>query len=514
MPQSLDVLIVEDNEDDFILIINELKKTGREIRASRVETAKEMRAALKKQHWDLVISDYALPSFSAFDALEIFHQSKLDIPLIVVSGTIGEDLAVKLMKSGAHDYVMKDKLGRLVPAIRRELRDSAIRREHARMEAQMLQSQKLESLGVLAGGIAHDFNNILTRVIGNLSLIKMGIEEGEDVSEALEEAAGAARNAKSLTQQLLTFSKGGSPVKMTDSIESLLRGTSKFMLSGSRNSCEFIIQENLWTADFDKGQISQVIQNLVLNADQAMPAGGTINIEAKNLHVDKRGIPRHAFVKPGRFVSVSVSDQGVGIPEEHLDRIFDPYFTTKQEGSGLGLAVSYAIVKKHDGYLFAESKSGKGSTFTILLPASEKPVSDLTIPPPVPVRGRGSVLIMDDEPGIRVLASKLLMKLGYETDTAVDGREAIEKYIKANKAGEGFDIVLMDLTVPGGMGGREAVCEILDFDPDACCIVSSGYSTDPVMSEHEKYGFRGVATKPYNAEELSQAISHVLEKRN
>ena len=382
--------------------------------------------------------------------------------------------------------------------------------EQKKMEEEVQRAQKLESLGIIAGGIAHDFNNLLTGIIGNISLAKMHFAMGRKPNQALEEAEKAGVRAKALTQQLLTFSKGEAPIRKTASIAHLLRDTARFVLSGSRITCEFGFEEGLWAVEIDKEQISRVFENLILNADQAMPDGGILRIHAENEVVELTDRSDQSSVEPGRFVKIRFVDQGVGIPAENLSRVFDPYFTTKQGGTGLGLATSHSVIRKHNGLITVESVPGKGTVFTILLPASEKSLSAQAEKEKEAeealLRGSGRILIMDDDPGIRILISRTLETLGYDTDSAVDGSEAIDKYRAAMEGGKPFDAVIMDLTVPGGMGGREAMERLLLLDPNAVGIVSSGYSDDPVVSDFRRYGFSGVAKKPYNVTGLAAAL--------
>ncbi len=382
--------------------------------------------------------------------------------------------------------------------------------ERKRMEEEIMKARKLESLGVLAGGIAHDFNNMLTAVLGNISFAKHFADpENSKLLRRLAEAEKASLRARDLTQQLLTFSRGGAPIKETVSLVELLKGTSEFALSGSNVVCEFSILDDLWPVDADQGQISQVIENLIINANQAMPEGGTIQVRAENVTVGTGNIL--PLVK-GQYVKVSVTDHGLGIPKEHLLKLFDPYFTTKQEGSGLGLATAYSIIKKHGGYITADSELGVGTTVNFYLPASEKPVpAKEGEEERLPV-GEGKVLVMDDEDSVREVAGDMLAQMGYEVAFAKDGAEAIELYKKANETARPFDAVIMDLTVPGGMGGKEALQALVAIDPEVKAIVSSGYSKDPVMAEFRKHGFKGVVAKPYRIQELGRALDDVLKR--
>ena len=278
------------------------------------------------------------------------------------------------------------------------------------------------------------------------------------------------------------------------------------MLRGSKSICEFSISEDLWPVEVDIGQISQVINNIVINANQAMPEGGTIQVAAENLIIDDR---QSLSLKPGRYIRISISDQGIGISEKYTSKIFDPYFTTKQEGSGLGLATTFSIIKKHDGHITVESQPGVGTTFQIYLPASDKAVpekEEVKL-----IKGRGRILVMDDEASLRKMIGKMLKKLGYEAEFAKDGAEAVEMYQAAWEAGEPYDAVILDLTVPGGMGGKECVKKLLETDPDVKAIVSSGYSEDQVLANYQEYGFKGVIPKPYDSLSLGKVLREVIK---
>ena len=380
--------------------------------------------------------------------------------------------------------------------------------EKRKMEQDLLRAQKLESVGILAGGIAHDFNNILTAILGNANLAKMYAADNK-IKEKLTKIEKASLQAKDLTQQLLTFSKGGAPVKKTTSIRELIKDSASFALRGSNVRCHFYIPDDLWPVDIDEGQISQTISNIIMNADQAMPEGGVIQVRAENVVVTaKQQLPLL-----GKYIEISIADQGVGIPEKHLDKIFDPYFTTKQKGSGLGLATTYSIVKKHNGHITAESKVGEGTTFRIWLPASRKIFERKEKPPSKMVGGEGRILLMDDEESILEAAGEVLQHLGYTVEVARDGEEAVDIYAKALEE-EPFDAVIMDLTIPGGMGGKEALSRLMEIDPSVKAIVSSGYSTSPIMADYKKYGFKGVVAKPYSVEELSEILHQILGNQN
>ncbi len=379
--------------------------------------------------------------------------------------------------------------------------------EKRRMEDELMKMDKLKSVGLLAGGIAHDFNNVLTSVVGNISLAKMHIDAENMAYERLVKAEKASQRATDLASRLLTFSKGGEPVKESASIVDILKESSGFDLSGSHIASEFIIAEDICNVDVDTGQMSQVFSNLIINALQAMPHGGKIIYSVNNVLVDGSKMPG---LEDGAYIHISVKDTGTGIPKEDLPKIFDPYFTTKPEGSGLGLASAYSIIKRHSGHITVESKQGLGTIFHIYLPASVRMSACNVSAEQGIATGHGKVLVMDDEKIVRDVSGEMLKSLGYEVEFANDGTEAIEIYQKALEAGRPFDVVIMDLTIPGGVGGKEAIQKLRGIDPDVKAIVSSGYSNDPIMADSPKYGFRGVIIKPYRIEGFSKTLHEVI----
>lgn len=381
--------------------------------------------------------------------------------------------------------------------------------DRKKMEQELLQVKKLESIGILAGGIAHDFNNLLTAILGNISLAKMYVMEKE-VYNNLIEIEKASLRAKDLTQQLLTFSRGGIPIKKTSNIAALLRDSTDFALHGSNVKCDFFISPDLWLTDVDEEKIKQVINNLIINSIQAMPDGGIIQVKADNVTIGQDSV---LPLKSGYYVKLSFKDTGDGILEEHLQKIFDPYFTTKPNGSGFGLTIAYSIVKNHEGYLTVESRPHFGTIFSVYLPASPQETYDKKEEQRL-ISGHGRILLMDDEEPVRVVTGKMLRHLGYEFESVNDGKEAIHVYKEAKKSGNKFDMVIMDLTIPGGMGGKETIKKLLELDPNVKTIVASGYSNDPVMSEYKKYGFYGFVSKPFTIAELGQILHRVSKGVN
>lgn len=379
-----------------------------------------------------------------------------------------------------------------------------------KMEQERLRIDKLESLGILAGGIAHDFNNILTVILGNIELVDLECKTNSRCQKYLEEADEACRRAQHLAKQLLTFSKGGMPLKKPVDPASLILDAVPLALSGSQSAVETLFDENLWPIEVDEDQMHQVINNILINADQAMPTGGRITVAVQNCQVTPAlGLP----LAEGRYVRISITDHGVGISPKDLEKIFDPYFTTKQLGNGLGLTSAYSIVKNHRGHISVESRPGKGSCFHIYLPVS--PVAALPHGQkvaPLPIRGQGRILVMDDEASVREVLSHMLLRLGYEPVCVPDGGQALEVYQQALKSQEKFAAVILDLTVPGGLGGKETMQLLRQLDPQIRAIVSSGYGDDPIMARCADFGFQGVIAKPYKITDLSRVLHTVLNQ--
>lgn len=381
---------------------------------------------------------------------------------------------------------------------------------HKRLEEEQRRSQKLESLGVLAGGLAHDFNNLLMGIMGSISLARMYLEQGDPGLPAptvpLGHAEKACERARALTQQLLTFARGGAPVKKALDVRELLTQAVNFCLSGSNVSCQFSLAGNLWNIEADEQQLTQVVGNIVLNAVEAMPEGGVLEVSAENRQLpegEPSGLPS------GRVVEILIRDHGVGISSDHLHRVFDPYFSGKKGGRGLGLAIVYSVIVKHGGHVTVDSEVGTGTTVRVFLPAVESAAAVPAEAGPREAPGHGPILVMDDEEVVRTTTRAMLEVLGHPVETARDGTEMLARYREAVAAGRPFRLVIMDLTIPGGMGGLEALRELLALDPGARAIVSSGYSSDPVMADPGAYGFAGVIPKPYCLADLERILGQV-----
>jgi len=380
--------------------------------------------------------------------------------------------------------------------------------ERKKLEVQILRSQKLEAIGTLAGGIAHDFNNLLGVILGNISYALSLINQNDDMYKVLSNAKLGTQRAETLTQQLLTFASGGAPIKQTTDLNALIKESAEFITRGSQSKCEFSLADDLWTVEVDHGQINQVINNLIINAYQAMPSGGIITISTQNIELDS---DNNLSLSSGRFALTTIADQGVGISEKQLPSIFDPFFTTKQKGSGLGLATTYSIIKNHGGQITVSSEIDKGTVFSIYLPTFLKILKELKNNEKFLQQGHGKILIMDDQELMLDVGNAMLNSIGYEVVTALDGAQAIEIYRDAFQSSEPFDLVILDLTVPGGMGGAKTIPKLLTINPDAKVVVSSGYSNDPIMSDYKNYGFCGVIPKPYSIAQMAEKLNKILK---
>ena len=447
----------------------------------------------------------SLPCFETGEECAVRHCYDTGKPHTCVHKHASKDGNVLYVETKS--FPLKDASGAVVSAI--EVINN-ITDKHL-LEEQMLRTQKLEAVGLLAGGIAHDFNNLLQGVFGSISMAKMSSDREGKAYGMLEQAEKALYQATNLTKQLLTFSKGGEPVKKVIALPTVIDNAVRFALSGSNINYQPSADENLWPVEADEGQINQVVHNIVLNASEAMADGGTVRIDMKNVLIpETSGLP----LEKGKYVQIDIKDSGMGIPENFLSKIFDPYFTTKKKGSGLGLATSYSIIKRHGGVIMVNSQFGAGTTFSLYLPASEEgPVPEQAAAGDL-LSGKGRILVMDDEDIVRMVAGHMMNGLGYEAVFAENGEQALEKYSVAKKAGKPFDAVILDLTIRGGMGGKETVKRMAEIDPSVRAIVSSGYSADDILAHYGDHGFLAVLSKPYQIEELSRVLHEALRKKN
>jgi two-component system cell cycle sensor histidine kinase/response regulator CckA len=385
------------------------------------------------------------------------------------------------------------------------------------MEKEMAKAQKLESIGLLAGGIAHDFNNILTAILGSISLAKLEARSPDMLQERLTRAEEHCLKAKALTNRLLTYSRGGSPVRKTSSLSKVLQEAAVFAVSGKNCKCKFDFADGFWSAQIDEGQMHHVAHYLVTNAAEAMPNGGTIEVGARNVRLNADQIQP---LPAGNYVKWYVRDHGVGIPKEHMRKLFDPYFTTKQvghvKGLGLGLAICYSIVKNHDGLITVDSEFAAGTVFTVYIPAVNEETDERNMSghSEIKTSAEHKILLVDDEQFLLDVTSSMLIHLGYEVITAQCHKDALEIYGKAKEAGQPFSLIIIDLTMRGDEGGETAIRRWLTIHPEVKAIISSGYGRDPVIEEYWKYGFTGAIAKPYTLAELEKALAKIMARHD
>lgn len=513
MAIPLRALIVEDSEDDLHLLVRELKRVGYDVTFERVDTAEAMRDALAAGTWDIVLSDFSMPKFSAPSALQLLNDSGIDLPFIIVSGTVGEEPAVNAMKAGAHDYVMKGKLARLGPAIQRELREASHRKEHREVQDQLFQAQKIEAIGQLAGGVAHDFNNLLTVINGYTEVMLEKMEANHPHRKYLEAVRKAGEHAASLTRQLLAFSRRQVLIPQVLNLNSITSGLHPMLrrLIGEDIELFTLPAKDLGSVKVDPGQIEQIILNLVVNARDAMPNGGKLTIETANVELDETYLRNHATVKPGPHVMVAVSDTGNGMDEETQKHIFDPFFTTKGpgKGTGLGLSTVYGIVKQSGGSIWVYSEPGRGAAFKIYLPrvdeaptAVESRESDANVS-----NASETILVVEDDASVRMLIRQTLEMKGYcvlEAENGVAGLWASEQHQGV------IHLLVTDVVMPE-IGGRVMAEQLTALRPDMKVLYISGYTDDAVVRHGVLDSNMTFLQKPFTPEVLTRKVREVLD---
>jgi signal transduction histidine kinase len=525
MGNPLRVLIVEDSEDDMLLLVRALKQGGYEPTFERVDTSDGMNASLEQQVWDIIIADYSMPRFSAPEALELLKSKNMDVPFIVVSGAVGEETAVSAMKAGAHDFVMKDNLARLVPAIERELREAKNRQqrklaeeEKEKIKAQLLQAQKMEAIGRLTGGVAHDFNNLLTAIRGYTDMALLQSKSNSAINKELTEIQTAAERAMNLTRQLLLFSRR-QPMKfialdLNKTIENLLGIFHR--LIGEDIEVHYDLAPETLSVYADQVSVEQMIVNLVVNARDAMLEGGKIIIRTGKVKLDDRAVQTMPEARAGEFVRFSVTDTGIGMDPETLEHIFEPFFSTKEfgKGSGLGLSVVYGIIKEHNGWIQVVSKVDQGSTFEIYLPhhselpeGAEKSDQKITMDK---YHGKGErILLIEDEDNVRRFASRALGRCGYKVFEASDNEEAIRIFEKEKGK---FHLIFSDVVLPDDTGIK-LVERFLSVNPDICVLLTSGYTDQKSQWQVIKERGYPFLQKPYTMSNLLIAVRNAIEKK-
>ncbi len=513
MGTPLRLLIVEDSEDDAALLLRELRRGGYDVTHERVETPSALTSALDRQKWDIVISDHSMPHFTGIDALHTLRSKGLRIPFIFVSGTIGEETAVSALKDGAQDYLMKTNLKRLVPAVQRELREAEQRQEKERLERQVQQLHKFETIGRLAGGIAHDFNNVIGAILGWAELCSQETQPGTQLHDRLHKIMDQADRAAALTSQLLSFARRQFlQPKRIDLNMHVLQSTSLLRrIIGENIAISVKTAQDLHITLADPSQMDQVLMNLCLNARDAMPNGGRLMLETRNIEVTEEYCRLVPYAQPGSYVLLLVSDTGEGMDAETIEQIFEPFFTTKKmdKGTGLGLATVYGIVKQHGGFLNVESEVGKGTTFQIYFPAG----SGMAEPREArsdekPRKGSETILLAEDHDGLRLSAQEMLEALGYRVLLAANGLDAVRLF-KANP--DAVDLVILDVVMPG-LSGPETYAKMASIRADLKVVFTTGYTSEVARLTSLMESGAGFLQKPYGLRSVGLKIRDVLDR--
>lgn len=513
MSEPIRVLIVEDSEDDAFFLLREIRNGGYDPYFLRVDTSEAMKAALSDDSWDIVLIDHVMPQFSGPAALALLEEIGVDLPPIIVSGMIGEDAAVDAMRAGARDYILKDRLNRLVPAIQRELGELKRRKDHKTIQEQLFQSQKMETVGRLAGGIAHDFNNMLTAILG---YTYSGIQEfpKEDRRRSyFEEIQKAAERASNLTQQLLAYSRRQIIEPKIVDLNRLIVDTSTIIRSVVGEGVELVnlLAPDLYKIKVDPGQMERVLINLATNARDAMPEGGKFTVETTNISVVQGTNQSDTAIAPGDYTVLEISDNGLGIPPDVKDHLFEPFFTTKEvgKGTGLGLATCFGIVEQNGGRIEVESELDGGTTFRILLPRASEEVPGLPIAyESIDLhRGTETVLIVEDEPLVRNMVVRILFEQGYRVLEAANGEEALR--VVNTHAGENIHLLLTDLVMPQ-MGGKDLAERLKTLRPNTKVLLTSGYSSDLSFQNGELGEKVSFIQKPFMPADLVSKVQEVL----
>jgi len=510
---SLRVLFVEDSEDDAVLQVQLLRQAGYEVAYARVQSAEELAAALERP-WDIVISDYSMLHFSGTEALKVVRKKGVHVPFIFVSGTIGEDAAVAALKVGAQDYLMKTNLGRLIPSVERELRESEERRQRQRLEEQVHQLQRFEAIGRLAGGVAHDFNNVIGAIMGWAEIGANAAYPGGDLQDKFLKIRAQADRASGLTRQLLAFARRQTLQPCNTNLNELAKETISLLRNviGERIEIHLLLAEDLQVIWADPGQVEQVLMNLSLNARDAMPAGGRLVVETKNVIVGDDYQRLHPYAVPGNYVLLRVADNGMGIDTETLTHIFEPFFTTKEtgRGTGLGLATVYGIVKQHKGFVDVDSTPGLGTAFRVYLPLGNGPAEVAEKQTVFAMRGGSEcILIAEDNDDLRDAAQEILQSLGYRVLTAKDGEEAVHVF---ERHSDSIDLVFLDVVLPK-LNGSEAYLRMINRKPGLPALFTTGYASELSLVSLAAREKATVLEKPYGSQYLAQKLREKLDKK-
>jgi two-component system, cell cycle sensor histidine kinase and response regulator CckA len=511
--EKLKLLIVEDSEADAELLARAIRKSY-EVDYTRVDSGEALRTSLLEP-WDLVISDHTIPGFSGIAALQMVREKCSDLPFIFVSGTIGEDVAVEAMRVGAQDYVMKGNLARLIPAIKRELREAKNHAEHKKTEQRMQQLEKFEAIGKLAGGVAHDFNNVVGAIMGWAELGKDEVPEGSRAARFFLNIRAQSERAAALTRQLLAFARRQTLAPRVVNLNQMVSETTALLQKaiGEQIEIKLVLAPDLQSTCADPSQMEQVLMNLCFNARDAMPNGGQLLIETHNVELDEAYTRGREYAQPGKYVALSVSDTGVGMDAPTLKRIFEPFFTTKElgKGTGLGLATAYGIVKQHEGLIEVYSEPQKGSIFHVYLPVRQGAAQgrDAGSVEEALSGGTETILVAEDHGGNLDMVDEMLRKLGYRVILAQDGGEAVEKFREHR---DEIAMVLLDVVMPR-MGGPEAYENIQRIKADVPVIFSSGYSEESARLASLTSQGAVLLQKPYGPKTLARKIREVLDRK-
>ena len=504
------ILIVDDMPENLNILIRYLQNFQYHIKIAM--SGEDALKIIDRTEPDLILLDVIMPGMDGFETCKRIKKipKAANVPVIFLTGLSDTTDKIKGFEVGGVDYLIK-------PIQHEELLARVNTHLKMRnMQQELLKAEKINALSTLAAGIAHDFNNTLSIISGNIQLLK----EECHASSLLASTEKAVVRAADLSKSLLSFTKGSMPVKKEGNLIALIKESAHFILDDSKIIFDLTHNESIWTVEFDYGQIRQVLNHIILNAEQAMPLGGTVQINISNFLLDEHNEKNGFLLNRGKYVCISIQDKGCGIPEDILPKIFDPFFSThersNQKGMGLGLASAYAIIQQHGGCITVDSDLGKGSTFKVYLPSFE---SKEVFENPMTEKGEekkivngkrtGKILIMDDEDEICTLTSLMLKRIHFTSTCVENGKQAIEKYKEALDNGEPFDAVILDLTIKGGMGGVETLKRLYKLDPNITAIITSGYFDDPVLSDYHKYGFSDVLIKPYLIEDLERVLSIV-----
>ena len=512
MAESLRVLVVEDSEDDAVLLVRELRRGGYDVAHQRVDTPASMSGALGSEKWDVVICDYSMPGFSGLEALRLLRTRNSETPFIFLSGTIGEDIAVEALKQGAQDYVMKNDMTRLLPAVRRELKEAEERRELRRLEQQLNQFRRFEAIGRLAGGIAHDINNALGVILGWAQLGYGEVPEDSPSRQRFNAICEQVRSSAGLIRQLLAFARQQVLQPQNMDLNALITRIQRLLRSVMGDSIEFtaVLSPDLPPVTADPTQMEQVIINLCLNARDAMPNGGRIVVETRKVDISTELARLHAHSKAGTFVRLSVSDTGVGMDAATLERIFEPFFTTKEmgRGTGLGLATVYGIVKQHEGFINVYSQPGQGSTFhAYFRPGSGLPDAPRVTLNTAALSGTETILVAEDHGGLREMVRETLSSKGYQVLVAENGEDAVQVF-KANL--KEIRLVILDVDMPA-LNGPQAYQKMCELLPGLPVVFTTGHSELLIAGKSTAPERAIFLRKPYEFGDLYQAVRNVLD---